>query len=170
MAKKNKKDYKLSSNMEDYLEAIIFMKQNNGVARVRDISRFLDVRKPSVTSALSVLSEKGLIVHERYGYVDLTPEGEEVAGRVKKKHDMLIKFLSEILKLDLRTAQEDACKMEHTISPETFERLTKFIEFVKTCPVGDRSDERRDFDRYFKTGKRTGRKVSPPARKIKSKK
>ncbi|MCK4851629.1 MAG: metal-dependent transcriptional regulator [Candidatus Omnitrophica bacterium] len=158
---------KLSSNMEDYLEAIAVLKKDEGVARVRDISRLLDVKKPSVTGALSVLSGKGLIVHERYGYVDLTPKGEKVAGSVKKKHDMLVRFLTRILDVDPRIAAEDACRMEHTISPQTFEKLTGFIEFVETCPTGDRPDWLKGFDRYFKTGRRPKCKIRQAGRKTK---
>ena len=119
---------KLSSNMEDYLEAIAVLEKKKGVARVRDIGQFMGVSTPSVTEALNILSKKGLILHERYGYVDLTSEGEKLAQSIQKRHNMLIKFLSEILNIDSKTAAEDACKMEHSISPQTFEKLNKFIE------------------------------------------
>ena len=145
---------KLTSNMEDYLEAIALLKREKGVARVRDISRLLKVKTPSVTSALNNLSKSELVIHERYGYVDLTPEGEKLAEGVQRRHDMLSKFLNGILGIDHIIAEEDACKMEHTISPETFNKLTKFIEFIETCPDHDRPDWLKSFDYYFKTGKR----------------
>jgi len=118
----------LSSNMEDYLEAIALLKKNKGVARVKDISRLMHVKIPSATGALSALSKNGLVIHERYGYVDLTPEGEKIANIVQNRHDTLIKFLTEILNIDSKVADEDACKMEHSISPQTFKELTKFIK------------------------------------------
>ena len=90
-----KRRRKISSNMEDYLEAIALLGKQKGVARVRDISRLMGVATPSVTDALSILSKNGLIIHERYGYVDLTPEGEKLARDVQKRHNMLIKFLTE---------------------------------------------------------------------------
>ncbi len=129
-AKKKAPRRQLSSSMEDYLEAITVLKKDKGVARVRDISLFLDVKKPSVTSALNVLSKKGLIVHEKYGYVELTFEGENIARAIKRRHDMLIKFLTKVLKVDRDIAKKDACRMEHTMSPETFEKLNKFIETI----------------------------------------
>ena len=119
---------RLSSNMEDYLEAIAVLKKDEGIARVKGISRLMNVKKPSVTDALDTLSKSGLIKHERYGYVDLTEEGERLAHGIKSRHDTLIKFLTQILDIDPKIASVDACKMEHTISPKTFERLTKFIE------------------------------------------
>jgi len=160
------KKRKLSSNMEDYLEAVVILKEKNKVARVRDISRLLNVEPPSVASALNNLSENGLVIHERYGYVELTPEGERLAEGVYRKHEMLIKFLTEILSVDHKIAAEDACKMEHTISPQTFKKLTKFIEFVETCPDHDRPDWLKSFDHYFKFGKRPKCKVRQLKQKI----
>jgi DtxR family Mn-dependent transcriptional regulator len=145
---------KLSSNMEDYLEAVAILKKKNGVARVKDISKNLNVRTSSVTSALNTLSKHGFVNHERYGYVELTKEGEDLAQHIQRRHNMLIKFLTNILHINPRIASADACEMEHTLSPETFEKLTKFIEFVETCPDGERPDWLQSFDYYFKTGKR----------------
>ncbi len=163
MAKK-----KLSSNMEDYLEAIAVLKKKNGIARVRDISKFLNVKTSSVTSALNTLSKSGFVVHERYSYVDLTKKGEELAQRVQRRHDILIKFLTDILSIDPKIASEDACKMEHTLSPKTFQKLTKFIEFVETCLDGQRPDWLKSFDYYFKTGKRRKCKIRQIKQKAKA--
>ncbi|NQT32278.1 MAG: metal-dependent transcriptional regulator [Candidatus Omnitrophica bacterium] len=125
---KTKKAEKLSSSMEDYLETIAILQKTAGVVRVKDISLSLKVKKPSVTNALNVLSEKGFIVHEKYGYVDLTDEGRKIAEAVLKRHDTLIKFLTKILKINSGIAAKDACRMEHAMSPETFGKLTRFIE------------------------------------------
>ena len=154
-----KKTSKLSSSMEDYLEAIAVLKQKNKVARVRDISNLLNVETPSVTSALGKLSREGLVIHERYGYVDLTDKGQELAENVQKRHEILLKFLTGILNIDQATAAEDACKMEHAISPETFKRITKFMDFVDTCPLDDGPDWLKGFDHYFKTGHRPTCKI-----------
>jgi len=162
MAKK-----KISSNMEDYLEAIAFLKKKNGVARVKDISHLLNVKSPSVNAALNALSKNGLAVHERYGYAELTQEGEELAHQVQKRHDMLLKFLTEILKINPEIAESDACKMEHSVSPQTLQKITKFIEFVKTCPDHDRPDWLKSFDYYFKTGKRIRCKIRQVKQRLK---
>ncbi len=154
-----KKNKKLSSNMEDYLEAIAMLKKEEGIARVRDISRLLKVKTSSVTAALNTLSKENLVIHERYGYVDFTEEGEKIAQGVLRRHNMLIKFLSEVLNIEPKIASVDACKMEHSISSQTFKKLTKFIEFVETCPEHDRPDWLKSFDYYFKTGRRLRCKV-----------
>ena len=154
-----KKGKELSSNMEDYLEAINSLEEKNEVARVSDISRLLDVKKSSVTAALNHLSKHKLVVHDRYSYTRLTSEGKRLAEGIQRRHSMLLKFLTEILDVDPGIAVEDACGMEHSVSPQTLEKLTKFIGFVETCPVHDRPDWLKSFDHYFKTGKRLRCKV-----------
>jgi len=149
-----RKNKKLSSSMEDYLEAIAFLREKNKVARVRDISGFLNVKASSVSSALGNLSKNNLVIHERYGYVQLTPAGKRLAKDIAGKHRILIKFLTKILDINHKIAIGDACKMEHSISPQTFEKLTKFIEFIETSPAAGRPDWLKGFDYYLKTGKR----------------
>ncbi len=139
----------LTSSMEDYLEAIAVLKQDNGVARVRDISVLLNVKKPSVTGALNILVKKGFVIHEKYGYVELTSKGEKVAKSVKGKHDVLIKFLTNVLGIKKSLASIEACKMEHSISFETFQRFTKFIKFIETSNNKKRPKWLREFDSYI---------------------
>lgn len=146
---------RLSSHMEDYLEAIAILKKRNGIVRVKDVSEILKVKTSSVTSAMNMLSRKGMVAHERYGYIELTPEGEEIAMAIQKRHAVLTKFLTDILKIDPKVSEEDACRLEHSISPQTFTKLTKFIEFVETSPSVDRPAWLKSFDHYFKTGKRS---------------
>ena len=83
--KKNGRD--LSASMEDYLEAISVLKRKKGIARVKDISRVLKVEPPSVASALKILKSGDFVIHERYGYVDLTPKGEKIADEKAAKAD-----------------------------------------------------------------------------------
>ncbi len=125
---------KISSNMEDYLEAIAFLKKEKGVARVNDIGRLLRVKNPSVNAALATLAKINLVIHERYGTAELTIEGEKLAKCVQKRHDTIYTFLSNVLKIDHKTAQADACKIEHTLSQVTFEKLVKFIEQIEHYP------------------------------------
>lgn len=161
-----KKNKKLTSNMEDYLEAIVVLADKNGTVRVTDISQFLSVKKSSVNAALKTLSEKDLVIHKKYGDVELTSKGEKVARNVQSRHNMFVKFLSNILDIAPKIAAVDACKMEHTISPQTFKKLTKFIKFVETCPDHDRPDWLQSFDHYFKTGKRPKCKIKALKQRI----
>jgi DtxR family Mn-dependent transcriptional regulator len=145
---------KLSSSMEDYLEAIAILNKEKGFARVKDISRLMNVKNPSVTGALSTLERDDLVRHERYGYVELTTKGERIADDIQKRHAILQRFLTLILKIDPKIAEQDSCRIEHAISPETFERFTKFIEFVETCPEQDTPVWLSNFYHFMKTGER----------------
>ncbi|UCG82200.1 MAG: metal-dependent transcriptional regulator [Dehalococcoidia bacterium] len=126
-----------TASMEDYLEAIAVLREEEVEVRVTQISKRLGVKKPSVTAALHKLSEDGLVKHRRYGHVELTGKGRKIAEEVMRRHEVLFRFLSEILGVDSDTAQEDACKVEHSLSPTSLERLAKFVEFVLTCPRGE---------------------------------
>jgi len=140
--------------MEDYLEAIVVIKKDKKVARVKDISRMMKVKTPSVTSALATLENNNLVIHEKYGYVELTPIGRKIAEDIRERHSMFRRFLMLILKIDPKTAEEDACRLEHAISPATFDKLTKFIEFVETCPEQETPEWLKNFYYFIDTGKR----------------
>ncbi|MDP8257878.1 MAG: metal-dependent transcriptional regulator [Candidatus Aadella gelida] len=168
MSARIKQNKKLSSNMEDYLEAIAYLREKNKVARVKDISDLLQVKASSVSAAIDNLSKRDLVVHERYGYVQLTPVGEKMARDIAGKHKILVKFLTEILSIDPEIAGEDACKMEHSISSQTFEKLTKFMEFIETAPVKDKPEWLKAFNCYLKTGKRRACKIKRTKPKTKT--
>jgi DtxR family Mn-dependent transcriptional regulator len=124
----------LTSVMEDYLETIFDLDKNKKVVRVKDIARKMDVKMPTVTSMLKTLSQRGLVHYEKYEYVELTKDGADVGREMRRRHEILKKFLTDILKIGVRTADEEACKMEHTLSPETLESLVDFMEFIQVCP------------------------------------
>ncbi len=142
----------ITGSMEDYLEAIAELQRESGAARVNDIGKLLGVRNSSVNSAVSNLSDLKLVSHEKYGRVELTPAGQERARIIQKRHDTLYKFLTEILNVDSKTADNDACRMEHALSAATSNKLIKFIEFMEKCPEGG-PDWLLNLRHYFKTGK-----------------
>jgi DtxR family Mn-dependent transcriptional regulator len=158
---------KLTSAMEDYLEVIAALKKQNDIARVRDISRMLSVRSSSVNAALKTLSKRGLVQHEKYGYVNLTVAGGKIARNVQGRHDLLLKFLTEVLNINDKEALKDACKMEHAISPKTFDRLTKFIRFVEAGLDGGMPQWLKSFRHYLKTGKKLSCRMRQAASKEK---
>jgi DtxR family Mn-dependent transcriptional regulator len=127
---------KHSASMEDYLESILMLSEGKEAVRVSQMSKALGVKMPSVTSALTKLSQQGLVKHERYGRAQLTADGERVAEDVFHRHEALRRFLTEILDIDPEIAVDDACKMEHSVSPATQEKLAKFIDFVLSPPEG----------------------------------
>lgn len=118
---------KLSANMEDYLEAVLLCTGENGAARVVDIRNMLGVKTPSVTGALKSLAQGGYVLHQPYGGVELTAKGMHAAQDVKKRHAILSRFLTQVLGVTPKTADIDACKMEHTISRETLDKLHAYL-------------------------------------------
>ena len=141
-----------TASMEDYLEAVAMLQGKDKVVRVSQISRKLKVKMPSVTSALKKLSEQKLVEHERYGHIKLTPEGDKVARDVIYRHEALTRFFAQALGIDRETAEEDACKIEHVISPLSMERLAKFVEFIEACPLGGANLPSR-YEYYLEHGK-----------------
>jgi DtxR family Mn-dependent transcriptional regulator len=117
----------LSAAMQNYLEEILNLSNRLETVRVTDIAERLNLTKASVSQALSQLREQGLINQDRYGPVELTERGRYYGQVVKRRHEVLRSFLTEVLDLDHQTAEKDACQMEHAVSSETIERLVDFL-------------------------------------------
>ncbi|GHT87115.1 DtxR family transcriptional regulator [Spirochaetia bacterium] len=112
----------MTQSLEDYLEMVGFL-SDDGEVRVTDIAARLSVSKPSVLSALRALEEQGFLEHERYRTVRLTEKGAHRAAEIRDRHNFLTGFLRDILGVSAATAEEDACKMEHILSEETFKKM-----------------------------------------------
>ncbi|NLP48357.1 MAG: metal-dependent transcriptional regulator [Clostridiales bacterium] len=119
---------KLSSSLEDYLEAIHILTQDSNKTRPADIADILAVSRPSVSRALGMLKEAGLVDHEAYGLVSLTAQGKAQAKNIMRRHLLIKRFLTDSLGVDEKTAERDACRMEHVMSPRTIEKLFQYIE------------------------------------------
>ena len=117
----------LSPTMENYLEMIIRLSKRGKVVRVNSLAKELKVRMPSVSEALNLLKDDGFVTHEKYGYIELTEKGSKIAEEIFSRHKVLFAFLTKILGIDPVTADEDACKMEHVVSPVTFSKLISFV-------------------------------------------
>lgn len=133
-----------SQSVEDYLEALYVIGLEQKVVRVKDVAHSLGVSMPSVVAAVRTLSEKGLVEQEKYGHIELTAKGEEVAKEIYARHKMLFAFFSEILGLEAEVAEQDACRVEHHLSPQARERFLKMVEFIRTCP------EERFLERFLR--------------------
>ena len=120
----------LTPTMEDYLEAVYNLSQEKRVVRVKDIAKRLGVKMPTVTSMLKTLSEKGMIDHEKYEYLELTGKGSDIGSQIDQRHQTLKTFLIDILQIDHDQADEDACKMEHAVSPITLTRISKLLDHL----------------------------------------
>ena len=121
---------RLTSNMEDYLEAVSFCADTEGVARVSDIRDMLGVKTPSVTGAMKALAQKGYVLHEPYGGIKLTVKGHRAAEEVKKRHAIFRRFLIQVLGVSPKIAEQDACRMEHAVSKETMEKLHDYLHKI----------------------------------------
>ncbi|MDW7738497.1 MAG: metal-dependent transcriptional regulator [Bacillota bacterium] len=119
---------KVTSSLQDYLEVILSLVQDKKTARVTDIADRLNIAKPSVIQALTVLKQKGLITQSRYGPVSLTENGKSYAQKIRHRHDVIYGFLTQILEVSPEAAEKDACLMEHDLSEETFTRLLEFLD------------------------------------------
>ena len=121
----------LSSSLEDYLEIIYILMQNSDSVGITDIAKALSISKPSVNKAVNLLKEKGYICQEKYGKIIFTDKGINTAKSVYKKHNMLTVFLKDVLGVSKKTAEIDACKVEHVLSNETILRMEYFLKNKK---------------------------------------
>lgn len=116
--------HKSEESMEDYLETILLLSQKKGKVRSIDIAGELDFTKASVSVAMKSLREKNLITMDEVGYIELTESGRKRAESVLERHNLLAECLIKI-GVSEKVAMEDACRIEHDISDETFEALKK---------------------------------------------
>ena len=117
---------KIQESAENYLETILMISQKKGNVRSIDIANELEFKKPSVSVAMKNLRENGYINMDDNGFITLTPSGRGIAETMYERHILLSKWLTD-LGVDEKTAVEDACKMEHVISKESFEAIKKHV-------------------------------------------
>lgn len=120
----------LTASLEDYLEIIYILQQGDSGVGITDISRELKISKPSVTKAIGILRAEELVIQEKYGKITLTEKGVLAAEEVYKKHKILSKFINKVLGVSERTAEIDACKMEHVLSAETLLGMKKYLNKI----------------------------------------
>lgn len=121
---------KIRESAEDYLETILILKNRNGLVRSIDIANEMEFSKPSVSIAMKNLRENGYIEVDHKGYISLTDSGREIAEKIYERHQFLSAWFIE-LGVDPKTAVEDACRMEHIISSDTFAAIKKHVKHLK---------------------------------------
>lgn len=117
----------IRESAEDYLEAILVLSKTGGAVRSVDIAAMLNVSKPSVSHAMKLLREDEYIAMDRYGTVTLLEKGAEVAKRIYERHLVLSEMLIS-LGVSEEIAKADACKIEHDISTESFEKIKEHFQ------------------------------------------
>ena len=117
----------IRQSAEDYLEAILMIKEKKGYVRSIDVANQLNVSKPSVSYATKRLRENGYITFNEDGMISLTESGMEIADKIYTRHKVLTDIFRKLGVSD-EVAAEDACKIEHDLSPETFDALCKYAK------------------------------------------
>lgn len=121
---------KTGESAENYLETILILQKSKGSVRSIDIANELGYSKPSVSVAMKNLRAKEWIVVDPEGFITLTPQGHKIAAMVYERHTLLSDWLMD-MGVSHETAIEDACRMEHVISAESFEALRRHKEYYK---------------------------------------
>jgi Mn-dependent DtxR family transcriptional regulator len=122
-----------TTRMEDYLEVIYELIQEKGYATTIDISKYLNVRSPSVTKMVQRLDESGHLNYEKYRGISLTHAGILVAKSIHERHGLLADFF-KMIGVDEDSANKDAEGIEHHLHPETLKKLEEFIKVIKKNP------------------------------------
>ncbi len=117
----------MTQSLEDYLEAIYILIKDGTGACVRDVAKVLNVKMPSVVKAIHELKKLDLVTQEPYAEIKLTSKGQRVAKLVLNRHTLLRKFLMK-LGVTRKTADKDACLMEHILSAETLDKIRIYTE------------------------------------------
>ena len=125
---------KIQKASEDYLESMLMMKEQHGYIRSIDVADHLGVTKPSVTYATKRLRENGYIEMDRDGLITLTDRGMAIAAKMLDRHHTLTKFFIA-LGVDEKTAEEDACKIEHHISQQTYDAICDHARLHLECRI-----------------------------------
>ena len=138
--------------IEDYVELVYDLQQGKNPVHTNDIASALNINPASVTEIFQKLSDEEYINYEKYGGATLTGKGKKIAIATKKRHDTLTEFLL-LLGIDEKTAEKDACEMEHILHSDTMDTILKFVEVIKQCEVTPFWLNR--LKKYVKTGKLT---------------
>lgn len=124
----------LSPHMEMYLKAVLVLEEREGEVRAKDLARELGLSRPSITKAVNALSKLGYLTHKPYLHLALTSKGRQAARRILRRHQVIHTFLVQVLGIDARAADQEACELEHVISRPTVQRLADFLAFLGQCP------------------------------------
>lgn len=118
---------KLYASGEDYLEAILILEKEMGMVRSIDLARHMGYSKPSISHAVSVLRDGAFVAVDKEGFLHLTDKGREIAEKIYERHCF---FKQRLIRagIDPNTAEQEACRMEHAISEDSFKKLKSHIE------------------------------------------
>lgn len=117
----------ITPSLENYIEVLYELSQQDAQVRVTDLAKRLSIAKSSVNQAITLLVKHGFALHEKYGRIELTENGIIYARKLQERHTILQMFFTDILHVDNKIANKDACIIEHFISPITMQKLTEYL-------------------------------------------
>lgn len=121
---------KLSPSLENYLETMLFLEEDSPI-RITDVANKMEISKASVNKAVNQLKEVGLLSHDHYGQIRFTKEGLDVAKSIARKHEVLVHFFKDVLKIEEEIAEKEACEIEHILSTDTVTAIEKLCKIVQ---------------------------------------
>ena len=124
----------VTHSMAHYLMAIRSLLSERGYARATDVAEHLDITRPSASVAIAGLRAKGLVEEDERHFLKLTEHGDALVSTIVTNRMLLIRFLRDVLQIDAEKAEEDACKTEHLLSPETGLRLFRLLRYLFEDP------------------------------------
>ena len=122
----SKHEMKMYQSTEDYLEAILMIKQEKGHCRSVDIAKRLDFKKSSVSIAITKLTNEGYVIKNEDGMLELTEEGLKLANNILERHNFFFNWLRS-LGVDEERAYDDACRIEHAMCDDTFHKIVSYV-------------------------------------------
>ncbi len=123
---------------ERYLDVIYEIEAEMGEVRVKDIARALGVSYPSVSEMVDRLVSEGLATHDKYQHISLTAKGRRIGKGLDEKHEVIKRFFTNVLGVDEKVADKDACEIEHVISDESLVRLLRYLGSIPEAKGGRR--------------------------------
>lgn len=131
----------ISKSLEEYLKTMYVLNKQNGRVRVTDVAEKMNCTKASVNKAVRNLKDNGLLNYEKYGTIELTESGENLAKKILEAYDIVYLFLKDVLNLEAEKAEGEAEKIKSAITDETINKLAKYVHKVL-----DLNDLDCDFD------------------------
>ena len=120
----------LTEGLEDYLEVMLLEEKERRFVRTKDVAKRLGVTSPSVNAAVRELGSLGLVKHESYGHIELTPKGRKKAELIYSRHRTLYQFFAHTLRLPAAVSEASACGAEHHLDADAVKKLTKLLDFL----------------------------------------
>jgi Mn-dependent DtxR family transcriptional regulator len=134
-------ELKIHESGENYLETILILQKEKGAVRSIDVATELNYSKPSISRAMGILKKAGYITIDDVGNIHLTESGRTLSEDIYERHEMIAQFFVDVLKVDRSIAVQDACRIEHVISAESFTQIKRWLQENGTSPKARQAEQ-----------------------------